>query len=52
MRANIDRVEEHISEVERKAEDMKKRMAVLAATRAAIQMVGMILILKKLSKET
>ncbi len=52
MRANIDRVEDHISEVERKAEDMKKRMAVLAATRAAIQIVGMILILKKLSKET
>ena len=51
MRANIDRVEEHISEVERKAEDMKKRMAVLAVTRAAIQIVGMILILKKLSKE-
>lgn len=51
MRANIDRVEEHISEVERKAEDMKKRMAVLAVTRAVIQIVGMILILKKLSKE-
>ena len=50
MRSSIDRVENRISAVERKMEDMKKRMTILAATRTAIQIIGMILILKKLCK--